>query len=143
MKKNEKRIIIISTICSVIGLIGVIYTKIIENTLSYEVFNNMYMLGMGYIILGIVSIIYTISLSKNKKKSQEKQNIYDDERVNINKNRACTITFKITLAISLIANYVVTFFFTQYSELANTLGYLICGMILIYSVVYYFVSKNN
>lgn len=141
MKKNEKRGIIISIILVIMGLVGIIYTTIIRNSVDTSV--SMYSLGLTYLIIGIVVFIYYIRLSKNKKKSDEQQNIYDDERVISNSNKAHAITFKIILSTSILVDFIVTFFLREYQELANTLQNFTVFTILIYSVVYYFVSKRN
>lgn len=141
MKRNEKRGIIISIIVTVMGLVGLIYTVIMKN--SIEDYGSMYSLGLTYFVAGIVLIVYFIRLSKNKKKSDEQENIYEDERINRNKDRACAITFGIIIWISLIADFMVTFFFRQYQEFADKLNVFTVFSIFTYLIVYYFVSKKN
>ena len=93
--------------------------------------------------MGLILILYFIKLSKNKKKSDEQENIYMDERINSNKEKSFALTFKIIIWASVIADFMVTFFLRQYQELADTLNVFTGLSIFIYLVVYYFVSKNN
>lgn len=141
MKKNEKRGIIISIIVTIMGLVGIIYTTIIKNSIDNSGY--MYSSGITYLILGLILILYFIKLSKNKKKSDEQENIYMDERINSNKEKSFALTFKIIIWASVIADFMVTFFLRQYQELADTLNVFTGLSIFIYLVVYYFVSKNN
>lgn len=141
MKRNEKRGIIISIIVTVMGLIGLIYTTIMKN--SIEDYGPMYNLGITYFATGIILIVYFIRLSKNKKKSDEQEIIYEDERLNRNKDRACAITFRIIIWILLIADFMVTFFFRQYQEFADKLNVFTLFSIFTYLIVYYVVSKKN
>ncbi len=141
MKKNEKRGIIISIITTIMGLVGIVYTTIIKNSIDNSV--SMYNLSITYLILGLALILYFIRLSKNKKKSDEQENIYMDERINSNIRKSCYLTFKIIIDVSFITDFMVTIFLRQYRELADTLNVFIGISIFIYFVVYYFVSKNN
>ena len=141
MKKNEKRGIIISIITTIMGLVGIVYTTIIKNSIDNSV--SMYNLSITYLILGLSLILYFIRLSKNKKKSDEQENIYMDERINSNIRKSCYLTFKIIIDVSFITDFMVTIFLRQYRELADTLNVFIGISIFIYFVVYYFVSKNN
>ena len=141
MKKNEKRGIIISITVTIMGLLGLIYTTIIKNSVLNP--GSMYSLGLTYTIAGLLLISYYIRLSKNKKKSDEQENIYEDERININKGKASAITFRIIIWTSIFTDFIVTFFFRQYQELADKLNVLICLSIFTYLIVYYFVSKEN
>lgn len=141
MKKNEKRGIIISIITTIMGLVGIVYTTIIKNSIDNSV--SMYNLSITYLILGLALILYFIRLSKNKKKSDEQENIYMDERINSNIRKSCYLTFKIIIDVSFITDFMVTIFLRQYRELAGTLDVFIGISIFIYFVVYYFVSKNN
>lgn len=141
MKKNEKRGIIISIIVTIMGLVGIIYTTIIKNSIDNSGY--MYSSGITYLILGLILILYFIKLSKNKKKSDEQENIYMDERINSNREKFFALTFKIIIWASVIADFMVTFFLRQYQELADTLNVFTILSSFIYLVVYYFVSKNN
>jgi len=141
MKKNEKRGIIISVLVMILGIVGLIYTPFAEKNVQEGA--NMYSFGVAYLILGIALLIHFIRLSKNKKRSEEQENIFLDERINANREKSFAITFKIIIWTSIIANYMVTFFLRQYKELANTLQNFTCSVIMIYLIVYYFVSKNN
>ncbi len=141
MKKNEKRGIIISIITTIMGLVGIVYTTIIKNSIDNSV--SMYNLSITYLILGLALILYFIRLSKNKKKSDEQENFYMDERINSNIRKSCYLTFKIIIDASFITDFMVTIFLRQYRELADTLNVFIGISIFIYFVVYYFVSKNN
>lgn len=141
MKKNEKRGIIISIIVTIMGLVGIIYTTIIKNSIDNSGY--MYSSGITYLILGLILILYFIKLSKNKKKSDEQENIYMDERINSNREKSFALTFKIIIWASVIADFMVTFFLRQYQELADTLNVFTILSSFIYLVVYYFVSKNN
>lgn len=141
MKKNEKRGVIISVLVMILGIVGLIYTPFVEK--SVEVGANMYSFGIAYLILGLMLLIYFIRLSKNKKRSEEQENIFLDERINANREKSFAITFKIIIWTSIIANYIVTFFLRQYQEFANALQNFTSIAIIIYLIVYYFVSKNN
>ena len=141
MKKNEKKGIVLSIIVMVMGLIGLIYTTIIKNSINDC--GSMYNLGLTYFVAGIILIIYYIRLSKNKKKSEEQENIYEDERINRNKDRACGVTLRIIVLASVIADFMITFFFRQYQELADKLNVFIFLSIYTYLIVYYVVSKKN
>lgn len=141
MKRNEKRGIIISVIMSVMGVIGIIYTTLIN--VAVEEAQYMYGTGTMMVVLGVVLLLYFIKLSKNKVKSEEQENIYMDERINQNKERSFAITFKIILGISLIMDFVTTFFLREYKELANILGQFVSGSIILYFIVYAIVSKRN
>ena len=141
MKKNEKRGVIISVIVIIMGIIGLIYTTLVRN--SVENSNFMYMSGISYMVMGLTILLYFIKLSKNKKKSDEQANIYLDERINSNREKSFALTFKIILWISIIADFVVVFFLRQYQELADTLNVFVGLSIFIYLIVYYFVSKKN
>lgn len=141
MKRNEKRGIIISVIMSVMGVIGIIYTALINVTVEEAQY--MYSTGTMLVVLGVVLLLYFIKLSKNKMKSEEQENIYMDERINQNKERASAITFKIILGISLIMDFVTTFFLREYEEFANILGQFVSGSIILYFIVYAIVSKRN
>lgn len=141
MKRNEKRGIIISIILALMGLVGLIYTTIMKT--SIEDCGPMYKLGLTYVVAGLFLIVYFIRLSKNQKKSDEQENIYEDERINRNKDRACAITFRIIIWISVIADFMVTFFFREYQEFTDTLSAFTFFSIFTYLIAYYFVSKNN
>ena len=141
MKENEKKGIIISAIITIMGLVGLIYTSTIKDSLEDS--GSMYSLGFTYLIFGILLIIYFIQLSKNKKRSTEQENIYEDERLNINKGKASSITFSIIIGTSILAEFMFTFFFREFHELANTLTEFTSFSILVYLIVYYFVSKKN
>ena len=141
MKKNEKRGIILSSIVTIMGLGGLIYTAIIQKSINN--YGSLYSLGLAYFFVGIVLIVYYIRLSKNKKKSEEQENIFEDERINRNKDKACGITFKIIVWTSLIADFTITFFFRQYQELADKLNVFTFFSIFTYLLVYHFVSKEN
>lgn len=144
MKKNEKKGIIISIIIAIMGLVGIIYTTIIKNSIEdIDTMYNMYNIGTGYLVIGIVLISYFIKLSKNKKESQEQENIYEDERINGNRNKACALAFKFVIGASCIADFMVTFFFRQYQELESVLNVFVGLIIAIYLISYYFVSKQN
>ena len=118
MKKYEKRGIIISTLVIIMGLVGLIYTSLVETKVEDGVY--MYSSGVSYLILGLVLLLYFIKLSKNSNKSEEQENIYLDERINSNREKSFAITFKIIIWISLIADFIVTFFLRQYQKLADT-----------------------
>ena len=133
MKKNEKRGIIISIITTIMGLVGIVYTTIIKNSIDNSV--SMYNLSITYLILGLALILYFIRLSKNKKKSDEQENIYMDERINSNIRKSCYLTFKIIIDVSFITDFMVTIFLRQYQELADTLNVFIGISIFIYFVV--------
>jgi len=141
MKKNEKRGIIYSMIITIMGLIGTVYTTIIKN--NVEDTSNMYSVGITCLVLGLILMLYFIKLSKNKKKSDEQENLYLDERINANREKSFAITFKIIIWISLITDYMVTFFFNQYQTYADALYAFTIGAMLIYLIVYQFVSKKN
>lgn len=141
MKKNEKRGIIISLSIIIMGLVGVIYTVIIKDSVDNS--SSMYSLGLTYLIVGLMLILYFIRLSKNKKKSDEQENIYMDERIQSNRDKSFALTFKIIIWISVITDFVVTFFCRQYQEYASSLNLFTGFSILVYLIVYYFVSKNN
>lgn len=141
MKKNEKKGIIISTILILMGLIGIIYTAIIEGTIENSW--TLYIVGLAYFALGACLLGYFIRLSKNEKKSEEQENIYEDERLNSNRDKACAITCRIIIYTSFIADFMVTFFIRQYKDLSDILSEFTFFLLLIYAVVYYFVSKKN
>ena len=141
MKKYEKRGVIISIIVIIMGLVGLIYTALVKD--SVENVGYMNTAGMTYLVMGLILLLYFIKLSKNKKKSDEQENIYLDERINGNREKSFALTFKIIIWISLIADFIVTFFLIQYKELADTLSMFVGLSILIYLIVYYFVSKKN
>lgn len=141
MKKNEKRGIVISIIVIIMGLVGLIYTTLVKN--SVENSGHMYSFGITYLVIGLILLLYFIKLSKNKKKSDEQENIYMDERINSNREKSFALTFKIIIWISIIVDFMVTFFFRQYLELAETLNIFTAFSIFVYLIVYYFVSKNN
>jgi len=141
MKKNEKRGIIISLIIVLMGLIGVVYTTVIKD--SVEEPGYMYSLGFTYLVVGILFAISFIRLSRNKQKSDEHENMYEDERINSNKDRACAVTFKVIIWTSVIADFIVTFFLRDYEGIANALNILTGFSILVYLVAYFFISKNN
>ena len=141
MKKYEKRGVIISIILTIMGLVGLIYTALVKD--SVENIGYMNTAGMTYLVMGLILLLYFIKLSKNKKKSDEQENIYLDERINGNREKSFALTFKIIIWISLIADFIVTFFLIQYKELADTLSMFVGLSILIYLIVYYFVSKKN
>ena len=141
MKKNEKRGVIISIIVIIMGLVGLIYTTLVRN--SVENSGYMYSSGITYLFMGLILLLYFIKLSKNKKKSDEQENIYLDERINSNREKSFALTFKIIIWISIIADFIVTFFLRQYQELADTLNVFVGLSIFIYLIVYYFVSKKN
>lgn len=141
MKKNEKRGIVIALLIIVLVLIGLIYAIITKKNIDTN--SSMYSLGITYLVAGLLLVIYFIRLSKNKKKSDEQENIYQDERINNNRNKACAVTFKIIIWSSLIADYTVTFFLEQYQELADTLNIFVGFTIGIYLIAYCFISKRN
>ena len=141
MKKNEKRGITIALSIIILAVIGLMYAVITKKNIDTN--GSMYSLGISYLIAGFFLVVYFIRLSKNKKKSDEQENIYQDERINNNRNKACAITFKIIIWSSLIADYIVTFFLEQYQELANTLNVFTGFTIAIYLITYYFISKRN
>lgn len=141
MKKYEKRGVIISIITIIMGLVGLIYTELVKN--SVENSGYMYSAGITYLVMGLILLLYFIKLSKNKKKSDEQENIYLDERINSNREKSFALTFKIIIWISLMADFIVTFFLRQYQELADTLSVFVVLSILIYLIVYYFISKKN
>lgn len=88
-------------------------------------------------------MLYYIKLSKNKKRSNEQENIYMDERINKNKEKSFAITFKIIIGISLVMDFVTTFFLRQYKEYAIILGRFVSTSIILYLIVYAIVSKRN
>ena len=141
MKKNEKRGIIIALLIVVFALVGLIYAIITKKNIDTH--SSIYSLGITYLIVGVILIIYFIQLSKNKKKSDEQENIYQDERINNNRNKACAITFKITIWSSLICDYIVTFFLEQYQVLVNALNVFTGFTIAIYLIAYCYISKKN
>ena len=73
----------------------------------------MYSLGIIDLMIGCFLLVHFVRLSNNKKKSDEQENIYQDERINNNRNKACAITFKIIIWSSLIVDYIVTLFLEQ------------------------------
>ena len=141
MKKNEKRGVIISIIVIIMGLIGLIYTTLVKNTVENSGYMNS--AGITYLVMGSILLLYFINLSKNKKKSDEQENIYLDERINSNREKSFALTFKIIIWISIIADFIVTFFLREYQEFAETLGMFVGISIFIYLIVYYFISKKN
>lgn len=141
MKKIEKKGIIVSAIVAIMGLIGLIYTTIVKN--SVENTDNMYVLGVVYLVLGLLFILYYIRLSKNKKKSDEQENIYMDERIKRNEDKSIAITAKIIFLASIIFNFIDTFFIRQYQEFSEILSNFVSISIIIYAIVYQFVSKKN
>ena len=141
MKKNEKRGVIISVITIIMGVVGLVYTASVNE--SAENMAYMYSAGTTYVILGLSLLLYFIKLSKNKKRSDEQENIYLDERINSNKEKAFAISFKIIVWISLIADFMTIFFFRQYLDFSRILNTFICFSGFVYLIVYYFVSKNN
>lgn len=141
MKKNEKRGVIISIIVTIMGVVGLIYTTLVKN--SIENSGYMYSSSITYLAIGLILLLYFMKLSKNKKKSDEQENIYMDERINSNREKSFAITFKIIIWISIIADFIVTFFLRQYLELAEMLQIFTTFSIFVYLIVYYFVSKNN
>ena len=141
MKKFEKRGVIISIIVIIMGIVGLIYTALVKNSVENSDYMNM--AGISYLVMGSVLLLYFIKLSKNKKKSDEQENIYRDERINSIREKSFAITFKIILWISIIADYIVAFFLRQYQELADALSVFVGISIFIYLIVYYFVSKKN
>ena len=66
-----------------------------------------------------------------------------NERINSNREKSFALTFKIIIWISIIADFIVTFFLRQYQEWADILGMFVGLSIFIYLIVYYFISKNN
>ncbi len=141
MKKNEKRGIIISIIISIMGIIGIIYTTVVNITVEDSLY--MYTVGTTLVVLGVLFMLYYIKLSKNKKRSNEQENIYMDERINKNKEKSFAITFKIIIGISLVMDFVTTFFLRQYKEYAIILGRFVSTSIILYLIVYAIVSKRN
>lgn len=141
MKKNEKRGIIISIIISIMGIIGIIYTTVVNITVEDSLY--MYTVGTTLLVLGVLFMLYYIKLSKNKKRSNEQENIYMDERINKNKEKSFAITFKIIIGISLVMDFVTTFFLRQYKEYAIILGRFVSTSIILYLIVYAIVSKRN
>ena len=116
MKKNEKRGMIISSIMVILGVIGLIYVHFIKD---YVYTIGMKSLGSKYLFDGLALIIYFVRLSKNKEKSEEQEILYDDERLNANKEKSCAITYKIIVWLSLLADYIVTFFLIQFQYLLH------------------------
>ena len=55
------------------GLVGLIYTELVKN--SVENSGYMYSAGITYLVMGLILLLYFIKLSKNKKKSDEQENI--------------------------------------------------------------------
>jgi polyferredoxin len=141
MKKNEKKGIIISLLAILVGTLGLLHAYLTNKSIKADY--SMYSLGLSYIVIGIIFVIYYIRLSKNKKKSDEQEILYQDERNKDNRNKACAVTFKIILWISLLTDYLVTFFFNQYSELSRNLSSFTIFTIVIYSITYIMVSKRN
>ena len=141
MKKNEKRGVIISIIAIIMGLVGLIYTALVKDSVENSGYMNS--AGITYLVIGAILLLYFIKLSKNKKKSDEQENIYLDERINSNREKSFALTFTIILWISIIAEFIVTFFLRQYQQWADALNVFVGLSIFIYLIVYYFVSKNN
>ncbi len=141
MKPNERRGIIISVLIGLSGLVGLVYFYLTNKSIKYN--SSMYSLGITYLVLGIIFVIYYIKLSKNKKKSEEQEILYQDERIKNNRNNACAITFKIIIWTSIIADYLVTFFFEKYQELSQNLDVFTLFTIVIYAITYFIVSKKN
>lgn len=141
MKKNEKRGIIISSIVALMGVVGIIYTSLIKE--NVEDANYMYGFGFTYVVIGITLISYFLKLSKNKQKSDEQENIYEDERINSNRDFACAITFKIIIWTSCIVDFVVTYFLRQYKDFSDIFGIFAIFTMIVYAIVYFFVSKRN
>ena len=141
MKKYEKRGVIISIIAIIMGLVGLIYTALVKDSVENSGYMNS--AGITYLVIGAILLLYFIKLSKNKKKSDEQENIYLDERINSNREKSFALTFKIILWISIIAEFIVTFFLRQYQQWADALNVFVGLSIFIYLIVYYFVSKKN
>lgn len=141
MKKYEKRGVVISIIVIIMGLVGLIYTALVKNSVENSDYMNS--TGITYLVMGSILLLYFIKLSKNKKKSDEQENIYLDERINSNREKSFALTFKIIIWISIIADFMVTFFLREYQEFAETLGMFVGISIFIYLIVYYFISKKN
>ena len=141
MKKYEKRGVIISIIAIIMGLVGLIYTALVKDSVENSGYMNS--AGITYLVMGAILLLYFIKLSKNKKKSDEQENIYLDERINSNREKSFALTFKIILWISIIAEFIVTFFLRQYQQWADALNVFVGLSIFIYLIVYYFVSKKN
>ena len=141
MKKFEKRGVIISIIVIIMGLVGLIYTALVKDSVENSGYMNS--AGITYLVMGAILLLYFIKLSKNKKKSDEQENIYLDERINSNREKSFALTFKIVLWISIIAEFIVTFFLRQYQQWADALNVFVGLSIFIYLIVYYFVSKKN
>ena len=66
-----------------------------------------------------------------------------DDRINQNKEKSFAITFKIIIGISLIMDFITTFFLREYKEYANILGAFVIALIILYFIVYTIVSKRN
>ena len=141
MKKYEKRGVIISIITIIMGLVGLIYTALVKDSVENSGYMNS--AGITYLVIGAILLLYFIKLSKNKKKSDEQENIYLDERINSNREKSFALTFTIILWISIIAEFIVTFFLRQYQQWADALNVFVGLSIFIYLIVYYFVSKKN
>ena len=56
MKKYEKRGVIISIIVIIMGLIGLIYTELVKN--SVENSGYMYSAGITYLVMGAILLLY-------------------------------------------------------------------------------------
>ena len=141
MKKYEKRGVIISIIVIIMGLVGLIYTALVKDSVENSGYMNS--AGITYLVMGAILLLYFIKLSKNKKKSDEQENIFLDERINSNREKSFALTFKVILWISIIADFIVTFFLRQYQGIADTLSVFVGLSILTYLIVYYFISKKN
>ena len=73
MKKYEKRGVVISIIVIIMGLVGLIYTALVKNSVENSDYMNS--TGITYLVMGLILLLYFIKLSKNKKKSDEQENI--------------------------------------------------------------------
>ena len=67
MKKYEKRGVIISIIAIIMGLVGLIYTALVKDSVENSGYMNS--AGITYLVMGAILLLYFIKLSKNKKKS--------------------------------------------------------------------------
>ena len=143
MNKIIKRKLIRTIICFALGIACLIFIafnfeKIDENLLSY-----LSGCSTGIITVGIITLIKYTRVMKNERMRKELENANNDERLKINNNESMAITFRIIIWISVIADFMVTFFFREYQEFTDTLSAFTFFSIFTYLIAYYFVSKNN
>lgn len=143
MNKAVKGKLIGSALCIAIAIMTILYLVLDINGINNNEELSSYVAGFacGILGVGIVVLYVVIRATRNTEKAKELENTLKDERLNSIKDKSMAVVFK----ISLFSQAIISLFcaFTNHMEISKYLGLAISAQIIVFSLVYTFIKRNN